>query len=118
MAIRKTQQDIDNDPEKVGTRYTVRNPHPDFTKDDNIINEYGHTKYPKWIDHPTKKEKHTTTTYLKNGETRLNEVDTDFPEKVLVNSEEEEKALMASAKPKPTPPVAKEDHKIDKSWNK
>lgn len=31
-------------------RYTVSNPHPGFGKDPNILNEYGHTVYPKWVD--------------------------------------------------------------------
>lgn len=26
------------------------NPHPMFGKDPNIIDAYGHTEYPKWID--------------------------------------------------------------------
>jgi len=30
-------------------KYTVSNPHPDFGKDPNIKNEYGHTVYPKMI---------------------------------------------------------------------
>jgi len=52
--------------------YSVENPHPGFGKDPNIINEYGHTKYPKWV----------------NG--------------VVVNSEEEENALL---NPVETPPA-------------
>lgn len=30
--------------------YTVGNPHPGFGKDPNILNELGHTVYPKLID--------------------------------------------------------------------
>lgn len=30
--------------------YGVSNPHPGFGKDPNIMNEYGHTKYPMWVD--------------------------------------------------------------------
>lgn len=30
-------------------KYTVASPHPGFGKDPNIINEYGHTKYPKMV---------------------------------------------------------------------
>lgn len=30
--------------------YSLGNPHPGFGKDPNIINELGHTRYPKWID--------------------------------------------------------------------
>lgn len=43
-------------------QYTVENPHPGFGKDPNILNEYGHTKYPMWVG------------------------------KIIVNNEEEEKA--------------------------
>lgn len=30
--------------------HDVSNPHPMFGKDPNIINEYGHTHYPKWVE--------------------------------------------------------------------
>ena len=30
--------------------HDVSNPHPAFGKDPNIINEYGHTHYPKWVE--------------------------------------------------------------------
>jgi hypothetical protein len=30
-------------------RWDVSNPHPGFGKDPNILNEYGHTKYPMWV---------------------------------------------------------------------
>lgn len=29
--------------------YNLSNPHPLYGKDPNIINEFGHTHYPKWI---------------------------------------------------------------------
>lgn len=29
--------------------YSLDHPHPGFGKDPNIINEYGHTRYPKWV---------------------------------------------------------------------
>jgi hypothetical protein len=29
--------------------YDVSNPHPGFGKDPNILNEFGHTKYPMWV---------------------------------------------------------------------
>ena len=29
--------------------YGVANPHPGFGKDPNILNEYGHSKYPKMV---------------------------------------------------------------------
>lgn len=30
-------------------KYDVSNPHPGFGKDPNILNEFGHTKYPMWV---------------------------------------------------------------------
>ncbi len=32
------------------SQWSVENPHPGFGKDPNILNELGHTVYPKWID--------------------------------------------------------------------
>ena len=32
--------------------YNVSNPHPGFGKDPNILNEFGHTKFPKWVTKP------------------------------------------------------------------
>lgn len=34
---------------KVFQPYDVSHPHPGFGKDPNILNEYGHTKYPMWV---------------------------------------------------------------------
>lgn len=31
------------------TEYGVGNPHPHYGKDPNIINEFGHTEYPKYV---------------------------------------------------------------------
>lgn len=58
--------------------YNVSNPHPLFGKDPNIINEYGHTAYPKWVDHPTNKTKHSVIPSK------------EIPVRVLVNNAEEE----------------------------
>lgn len=30
--------------------FTVANPHPGFGKDPNIINEFGHTRFPRWVE--------------------------------------------------------------------
>jgi hypothetical protein len=30
-------------------KWDVSNPHPGYGKDPNILNEYGHTKYPMWV---------------------------------------------------------------------
>lgn len=49
-------------------KYDVANPHPGYGTDPNIINCFGHTKYPKWVTKP-------------DGE------------KVIVNSEDEEIAI-------------------------
>lgn len=35
--------------------YTISNPHPEFGKNNNIVNELGHTQYPKMI-YPNGKE--------------------------------------------------------------
>lgn len=50
-------------------QYGVSNPHPGFGTDPNIINCFGHTKYPMWVTKP-------------DGE------------KIVVNSEEEEHAAL------------------------
>lgn len=34
---------------KVVQAYSLENPHPLFGKDPNIVNEYGHTLYPKMV---------------------------------------------------------------------
>lgn len=49
--------------------YSLSNPHPGFGKDPNILNELGHTEYPKKItdkngnrvtvNNPTEEEQHT-----------------------------------------------------------
>jgi len=31
-------------------KYDLSNPHPGYGIDPNILNQYGHTAYPKWID--------------------------------------------------------------------
>ncbi len=31
-------------------KYTPAHPHPGFGKDPNIMNAYGHTYYPKWVN--------------------------------------------------------------------
>ncbi len=52
---------------KTFQEYDVSNPHPGFGKDPNILNEFGHTKYPMFVG------------------------------KVIVNNEEEEKAARGDA---------------------
>lgn len=110
MAYRQTQDSMNSDPAKVGTQYSVRNPHPGWNPDNpeepfdpNIANEYGHTKYPKWVSHPFLKEVQVshTSSNIGGGQTRIDrhehKVDAkgkEFPKQVLVHSKEEEDALM------------------------
>jgi len=49
--------------------YDVGNPHPGYGTDPNILNCYGHTKYPMWVTKPNQ-------------------------EQVIVNNEEEENAAL------------------------
>ena len=35
--------------------YSVSEPHPDFGKDPNILNELGHTRYPRYVEHESKR---------------------------------------------------------------
>lgn len=37
-------------PDNNAGKYTLSNPHPAYGKDPNIINQLGHTVYPKWVD--------------------------------------------------------------------
>ena len=37
--------------------YSVENPHPGFGKDPNVLNEYGHTKFPMWVDSKIEKKR-------------------------------------------------------------
>lgn len=55
-------------------QWNVSNPHPGFGKDPNILNEFGHTKYPMYVG------------------------------SVIVNNEEEEKVERAKLEPKPSVP--------------
>lgn len=63
---------------KTFQQYTVANPHPGFGTDPNILNEYGHTKYPMWVG------------------------------KIIVNNEDEEKAARGSAELKTDGPTLEE----------
>lgn len=63
---------------KTFQQYTVANPHPGFGKDRNILNEMGHTKYPMWVG------------------------------KVIVNNEEEEKAVRGETELKTDGPTVEE----------
>lgn len=58
----------------VFSKYDVSNPHPGFGKDPNILNEYGHTKYPMYVGN------------------------------VIVNNEEEEKTERAKSELNPSVP--------------
>lgn len=80
--------------------YNVSNPHPLHGKDPNIINEFGHTNYPKFVDHPTDTRTDVTTTHLGAGQSRTNVIETKHPLRVLVQDADEEAELMGTAKPK------------------
>lgn len=62
--------------------YDVSNPHPAHGKDPNIRNEFGHTEYPKWVNHPTEKVAHSV---------RKSE---QVPVRVLCENKEEEEKLL------------------------
>jgi len=62
--------------------WTVENPHPGFGKDPNILNEYGHTEYPMWVDNP-------------NGSLDAS----GKPNRIIVGSKEEYEALQPKAPP-------------------
>ena len=64
-------------------KYSASNPHPLHGKDPNIMNELGHTHYPKFVDHPTEKDPRD-----KEGR---------FPLRVIVENEEAEAELLGSA---------------------
>lgn len=59
-------------------KYDVSNPHPGYGKDPNILNEFGHTVYPKMI--------------YPNGPKGLG---------VIVNNKDEEDQVMGVEKPAP-----------------
>lgn len=63
--------------------YGVSNPHPGFGKDPNILNEFGHTKYPMWV----------------NGQ--------------IANNEAEEKALRGEVEPIKSPETDPETPKTN-----
>lgn len=106
MAVRRNADDEENAVEKVGTRYSVKTPHPSFGIDPNIRNEYGHTNYPKYIEHPWKKQTHVTTTYVGKDQSVTNRIQTDIPERVLVNDEAEEKRVLSEKNPNQPPSIA------------
>lgn len=105
MAVTKSNiNDIDNDPAKVGVRYGVSHPHPMHGKDPNILDVYGRTEYPKYVAHPTKKQEQRSTTYI-GKDARHNIIPSDkseIPEMVIVNSKEEEDALLGKKPEKVT----------------
>lgn len=82
-------------------KYSASNPHPGHGIDPNIMNELGHTVYPKFVDHPSEKRVDHTTTHKNNHDTVSNVIETKFPVRVLVHSKEEEDELMGMASDKP-----------------
>lgn len=66
------------------TEYTLDKPHPMYGKDPNILNEYGHTDYPKFVEHPTEKVIHSVTKK-------------EIPLRVLVQDKKEEQELLGKS---------------------
>lgn len=83
LALSFEQTVLDGRP-KSFNQYSVENPHPGYGKDPNILNEFGHTKYPMWV--------------YPNGNNHPG---------VVVNNEEEEKAAKGEQAPAPAWPTAK-----------
>ena len=98
MAIKQSINDKENDPANVGIRYSVSNPHPEFGVNSNIINESGHTVYPKWVDHPTEKDVVQISQSVGKDQFINHKVENKFPKRVLVQNEAEEKALLGGSK--------------------
>jgi len=70
------------------TPYGLSNPHPLYNKDPNIMNEFGHTHYPKWV--------------YPNGTNNAG---------VLANDAKHEKEIFAEHQPKEVKPQSKEVEK-------
>jgi len=68
--------------------YNISNPHPMHGKDPNILNEFGHTEYPKFLHkfHPEKGH------IMKTGEGKFN----DPHDSIIVNDEDEEADQVAN----------------------
>lgn len=78
--------------------HNVSNPHPGLGIDPNIINEFGHTKYPKWIDHPTEKEVVHINESVGKDQFKKHIVKNEHPKRVLVQNEKEEAELLGKVK--------------------
>lgn len=99
MAVIKQSSNVNTNPNP----YNVSNPHPGLGVDPNIINEFGHTKYPKYVDHPTEKEVVQIIQSMGKDQFITHKVKNDHPKRILVQNEAEEKALLGGiekAKPK------------------
>lgn len=75
--------------------YDLNNPHPEFGKDPNIVNEFGHTAYPRFVEVVD-----DTCAKTKDGK--------PIPNRVLVNNKKEEEEV-SNKKPA-------EDKKGSKDW--
>lgn len=96
MPVIKQKLENDTNPNP----YNVSNAHPGFGVDPNIINEFGHTVYPKWVDHPTEKELVQIKQTVGQSNTVTHNVINKHPKRVLVHNEKEEAELLGKAKPK------------------
>jgi hypothetical protein len=97
--------------------YSASNPHPGHGIDPNIMNELGHTVYPKYVDHPSEKRVDHTTTHKNNHDTVSNVIETKFPARVLVQNKKEEDELMKQAKNEPDHKKNEPDYKKDEREN-
>lgn len=132
MARYREVQEQTKSAAEIGRQFSVRDPHPGWNAEDpenpfdpNIKNEFGHTHYPKWIEHPWKKETQVSMTSVNIGggqtkqernEHKVDKRGREFPLKVLVHSKEEEDKVM-SEKDQRTTPKDDSDEK-PKGWSK
>jgi hypothetical protein len=100
---------VDQSSNKEATGYTASNPHPGHGIDPNIMNELGHTHYPKFVDHPTDKRVDHVVTTKKSGDSETHNIETKFPVRVLVQNKKEEDELMGTSK---------DEGKKSKGWDK
>lgn len=79
--------DFDSNIGQVRPAYTVENPHPLHGKDPNIVNEFGHTMYPKFLHKFHAEKGHIL---------KLGDKWSDPHDSVIVNDEDEEEEQIAN----------------------
>lgn len=74
--------------------YTVGNPHPLFGKDDNIINEFGHSRFPMYVHKYDDKGKITHTPIIVKDERGNDHLHSrDYDSRIVNNEDELEEAI-------------------------